>query len=40
LAANVQKIMVTEDALCYQLAERHHGKTACVTFARMTWPTN
>jgi len=27
-SANVQKIMIAEDALGYKLADRHHGKTA------------
>jgi len=26
-SANVQKIMIAEDALGYKLADRHHGKT-------------
>jgi alkylation response protein AidB-like acyl-CoA dehydrogenase len=26
-SANVQKILIAEDALCYKLADRHHGKT-------------
>ena len=26
-SANVQKIMIAEDALGYKIADRHHGKT-------------
>lgn len=26
-SANVQKILIAEDALGYKLADRHHGKT-------------
>jgi alkylation response protein AidB-like acyl-CoA dehydrogenase len=39
-SANVQKIMIAEDALGYKIADRHHGKTACATSARTTRPSN
>jgi hypothetical protein len=39
-SANVQKIMIAEDALGYKVADRHHGKTGCATSARMTPPSN
>ncbi len=38
-SANVQKIMIAEDALGYKIADRHHGKTACATDARAMWRT-
>jgi len=30
-SANVQKILIAEDALGYKVADRHHGKTGLRT---------